>query len=195
MHATAPLTEDATVRHVIDAQHSSFVVQVFATGLFSAFGHNPKIAIREFAGNVEFTRGSTPLAGALLHFQIQADSLQVIDDVSEKDREEIHRRMQQEVLETDGYPEIVYECSRITASGGGDRYWVVLKGELSLHGITRALPVSVKVFLNGNSLRASGDFTLRQSDFGIKLVSAAAGTIRVKDELKCTFDIVAKRQE
>ena len=41
----------------------------------------------------------------------------------------------------------------------------------------------------------AGDFALRQSDFGIALVSAAAGTIRVKDEVKCTFDILARRQE
>ena len=41
-----------------------------------------------------------------------------------------------EVLETDRFPEIVYECSRVSASGSGDRYWVALNGELTLHGVT-----------------------------------------------------------
>ena len=62
MHASAPLPEDATVRHVIDASQSSFAVQVTATGLLSAFGHNPKIVIRDFAGNIEFMVGASPLA-------------------------------------------------------------------------------------------------------------------------------------
>lgn len=195
MHASAPLPEDATVRHVIDASQSSFAVKVTATGLLSAFGHNPKIAIRDFDGNIEFKVGSSPLAGAHMTLRIRANSLEATEGISDKDRDEINRRMRQEVLETDDYPEIVYECTGVTASGTGDRYWVALKGDLTLHGTTKSIPVSARVTVNGNSLRASGDFPLRQSDFGIAPVSAAAGTIRVKDEVKCTFDILARRQE
>ena len=194
VHATVPLTEDAAVRHVIDPSQSAFSVQVFAAGLLSAFAHNPKIAIRDFHGNVDFAAGSTPLAGARLYLGIRADSLEVTGDFSESDRSEIHRRMRQEVLETDAFPDIIYECSRVTASGSGDRYWVALNGELSLHGVTRSLPISAKLALHGNSLRASGEFKLMQSDYRIAKVSAAGGTIRVKDELKITFDIVARRQ-
>lgn len=194
MHATVPLTEDATVRHIIDPSQSSFVIQVSATGLLSAFGHNPKIAIRDFQGEVDFTLDSSPLAGARMGLRIRADSLEVVDDISEKDRDEIERRMRQEVLETTDFPEIVYDCPRVSASGGGNRYWVALKGELSLHGVTKGMPISAKVTLDGNSLRASGEFTLRQGDYGIVPVTAVAGTIRVKDELRCTFDILARQK-
>jgi polyisoprenoid-binding protein YceI len=193
--ATAPLTEDATVQHVIDSKKSTFVVQVFATGLLSTFAHSPKIAFRNFDGNVDFAVGATPLTGARMRLRIQADSLEVTDDISAKDREEIHRRIRQEVLDTDSFPEIVYECSKVTGSGGADRYWAALTGELTMRGITRPVPVSARVSLNGNNLRASGEFTLRQSDFEIPPITAAAGTIRVKDEVKCTFDILARRQE
>jgi polyisoprenoid-binding protein YceI len=195
MHASAPLPEDATVRHVIDANQSSFSVQVFATGLLSAFGHSPKIAIRDFQGDVVFKVGGSPLAGAQMTLRIRASSLEIADGISDKDRDEINRRMWQEVLETSDYPEIVYECSGVTASGSGDRYWVALKGELTLHGTTKSMPVSARVSVNGSSLRATGEFALRQSDFGISPVSAAAGTIRVKDEVKCAFDILALRQQ
>jgi hypothetical protein len=44
-------------------------------------------------------------------------------------------------------------------------------------------------------LRASGEFTLRQSDYGIKPVSFAAGALRLKDELKFQFELVARQQE
>ena len=45
----------------------------------------------------------------------------------------------------------------------------------------------------GDSLRANGEFTLRQTDFNIKPASAVGGTIKLKDELKFTFDIIATR--
>jgi hypothetical protein len=43
-------------------------------------------------------------------------------------------------------------------------------------------------------LKAVGNFTLLQSDFGIELVSVAGGSLKVKDELKFSFDVVARKQ-
>ena len=37
-------------RYTIDSEMSKFTVRVFATGMFSAFGHSPTIAIRDFTG-------------------------------------------------------------------------------------------------------------------------------------------------
>ncbi len=192
MHATRALTEGTAVLYTIDIQKSTFFVQAFSTGLLSAFGHDPKIAIRDFQGEAQFTLGQE-LTDVQMRLSIRADSLELMDDVTDKDREDIQQRMFNEVLETDRFPEIVYECSEVTGSGNADRYWLVLKGELSLRGITRNLPVSLRLVVNGDSLRASGEFTVRQSEYGIAPISAAAGTIRVKDQLKCTFDIVAMK--
>jgi polyisoprenoid-binding protein YceI len=194
VHATKPL-EDPTVRYVIDVRASTFSVEAFATGLLASFGHDPKIAIRDFQGDVNLTLTGLTLEDARLNLSIRASSLEVVDDISEKDRQEIHRKMCEEVLETDRFPEILYECPRVSASGSGDRFWVVLNGELSLHGVTRAQPVSARVVINGSSVRATGEFTIRQSDYEIAPVSAAAGAIKIKDEVKCTFDIVARKQE
>lgn len=195
VHAREPLLEATVVRYSIDANASTFVAQAFATGLLSSFGHDPKISIGSFQGEVSFTQTGLSIEGAGLNICIQADSLEVTDDISEKDKSEIHRKMYNEVLETDRFPEIVYECSRISASGSGDRYWVALNGELKLHGVTRAMPISARAVINGSSLRASGEFSIKQSEYQISPVSAAAGAIRLKDEVKCTFDIVARRQE
>lgn len=194
MHAANPLPEEATVRYVIDAEGSSFFVKVFSTGLLSAFAHNPKIAIRDFQGHAEFNPLGGMLDEAQLSIRIRASSLEMVDDVGPKDRTEIHERMFNEALEVDRFPEIVYECSRVTASGVNDRYWAGLRGELSLHGVTKPLPISAKITLLNDSLHASGEFSIRQTDYGMKLVSAAGGSIRVKDELKLTFDILARRQ-
>jgi hypothetical protein len=47
------------------------------------------------------------------------------------------------------------------------------------------------VRLNGNRMTATGEATVRQSDFGIRPVSAGGGTVRVKDEVGVVFTIVA----
>src|SRR6266566_6452062 len=113
-NATKSQLENA-VRYIIDAKASTFVVQAFATGLLSAFGHNPKIGIRDFEGDVTFTVSGSILEGARLNVTIRAESLEVVDDISEKDRQEIHRRICDEVLETNRFPEIVYACAQVTA--------------------------------------------------------------------------------
>jgi polyisoprenoid-binding protein YceI len=193
--AARPESDRATYRYVMDAKASSSIVQAFATGVLSAFGHSPKIAIRDLSGEVQFARESGALQGAKVRLTIRADSLEVIDKISEKDRNEMHRQMFNDVLEVDCFSEIVYECSQASVNGTGNRFWVTLNGDLMLHGVTRPLPVTARVILSDGSLRASGEFTVRQTDFDIRPVSAAAGTIKLKDELKCTFDIAARKQE
>jgi hypothetical protein len=49
--------------------------------------------------------------------------------------------------------------------------------------------------LSGESLRAQGDFSLKQTDYNIKLVSVVGGTLKVKNELKFSFDIKGMRAE
>jgi len=169
------------------------VVRAFATGLLSSFGHNPTIAIPDFQGEVQFASPALDEASARL--VIQAASLTVTDDISAKDREEIERRMHDEVLETDGFEEIIYECDKVSPiqkiSEG--QYTVTLNGELSLHGVTQVQPVSARVTVKGDTLRAVGDFSIRQSDYDIRPVSAAGGTVKLKDELKLSFDITARK--
>jgi len=185
--------ETTQVRYVIDPKVSTFVVRAFATGLLSSFGHNPTIAIPDFEGEVQFT--SDALEEASVRLVIRAASLTVTDDISAKDREEIERRMHDEVLETDGFEEIVYECNRVNPIQklSENLYAVTLNGELSLHGVTRALPIAARVTMKGETLRAAGDFSVRQSDYEIHPVSAAGGTVKLKDELKLAFDIVARK--
>jgi polyisoprenoid-binding protein YceI len=99
------------------------------------------------------------------------------------------------VLESDSYPDVVYECSQVTASKVGEgQYWGTLNGDLTLHGVKRNQPVPVRISVNREVLRATGDFAIRQTDYEIRPVSAAAGTVKLKDELKLSFDISARKQ-
>lgn len=184
----------AASRYLLDAGRSTFTVQAFSTGLLSAFGHNPKISIRDIQGEVQFVAAGTSLEDPQVHIKIRADSLEVIDDISDKDRRDIHRQMYDEVLEVERFPEVLYDCSRVTLSGSGDRYWAALSGELTLHGETHPLAISARVVISGEILKASGEFSVTQKAFGIAPVTVAGGAIKLKDEIKCRFDIVARKQ-
>jgi polyisoprenoid-binding protein YceI len=185
--------QNVAVRYVIDSRVSRFTVQAFAGGLFSALGHNPVIAITEFSGEVQIPED---IEQASLVVTIEAGSLKVVSDMNDKDRLEVERVMHERVLESAGYPEIVYNCSRVSASKTGEgQYWVALNGDLTLHGVTRGLTIPARVTVSGDSLKASGSFSTLQSNYEIELVSVAGGTLKVKDELKCSFEFVAKRQE
>jgi polyisoprenoid-binding protein YceI len=180
-------------RYAIDPDMSRFTVRAFASGMLAAMGHSPTLAIRDFTGKAEFAPGS--LDAAALHIKIKAGSLNVTNNVSDKDRGEIERTMNQEVLETARYPEISFESSKVSASKVGDgQYLVNLVGDLSLHGVTKSEPVSAQVAIMGDTLRAHGEFSVLQTAYGIKPVSIAGGSLKLKDELKCSFDILARKQ-
>jgi polyisoprenoid-binding protein YceI len=192
--STAGTPQATKVRYLIEAKGSTFTVRAFATGMLSAFGHNPTIAIPDLQGEIQFA--SDTLDDASLRIVIQAASLVVTGDISAKDRQEIERRMHDEVLETDGFPEIIYECPRPSSiqKMGEGLYVVELNGDLALHGVTRSQPVSARVTVKGDVVRSAGEFSLRQSDYEIKPVSAAGGTVKLKDEIKLSFDIFARKQ-
>jgi len=73
------------------------------------------------------------------------------------------------------------------------QYRVKIIGKLTLHGVTNNCTIDAQMWVMPESLRAQGEFPLRQTDYRIKLVSAAGGTIKVKDELKFAFDIVTNK--
>lgn len=180
--------------YTVDSRASRFTVRAFASGMLAKMGHDPTIAIRGFSGEVTFN--PEKLEAGSFRLVVEASSLNVQDDVSDKDRREMERLMKQEVLETAKFPEIRYEAPAISLTRVSEMlYAATLQGELTLHGVTRSQPINARITVLGSMLRASGDFTLDQTDYGIKLVSVGGGMLKVKDELKFSFEVVARRQD
>jgi polyisoprenoid-binding protein YceI len=183
----------AAVGYKVDPGVSRFTVKAFATGLLSAFGHSPTLAIRQLSGRIMFAP-ETP-AECSVELTIQAGSLTVQDDVSSKDRREIERVMNEEILESARYPEIRFESADVELTPLGEtRYAARIKGRLTLHGVTRDQVLGGTVTLLGDMARVSGECSVLQSHYGIKLVNVAAGAIKVKDELKAAFELVARKE-
>ena len=104
--------------------------------------------------------------------------------------------MNKSVLEIEKFPEICFSTTSIAATAlSENRYQANLTGNLTLRGVTRAVTIPTQVTLLGDVLRAGGEFSLLQTNFGIAPVSVAGGTLKLKDELKLAFDIVARKEE
>ena len=177
-------------RYRVDASQSRFIVKAFAGGLLSGLAHDHTIAIRDFTGEASFTY--VTVSPASLQLTVKADSLAVTDKISDSDRQKIQATMRNEVLEVDKYPDITLKSTNVVASRTGEgHYDAVISADLTLHGVTRNVSIPAKLVFNADNLRAQGSFSLRQTSYGIKPVSIAAGTIKVKDEVKFSFEIVA----
>jgi polyisoprenoid-binding protein YceI len=182
------------VKFVLNKAVSRFSVQAFATGMLSAFGHNPKIEIRDYDAQIQFDPAT--YQNASVRVVIQTTKMEVLDEMKKDDRLKLEQEMYQKVLDVDHFPTAVYESKRVTVQKiTDDSLLVTANGDLSFHGNTHSLLVQANVLVQGTMLRINGSFSMLQSDFGIKPVSFAAGALRLKDELKFTFDLVARQQD
>jgi polyisoprenoid-binding protein YceI len=180
-------------RYQIDPAMSRFTVQVIAEGLLSIMGHSPTIAAHDYFGEVRFVPGT--LDEAFLRLTMRPDSFQVSGDLNQKDKVDIETKMKREVFDVSRYPEIVFESTAISPSKTGDGgYTVKISGNLTLRGVTRSQTINCQVAVGGETVRGFGELSLRQTDYGIKLVSVAGGMLKVKDEVKCSFDVIARKQ-
>jgi polyisoprenoid-binding protein YceI len=165
----------------IDVGKSVMTVRVSKAGLLSGLGHDHEISAPLAGGMVDATARRVDL-------HTNARALRVVDQgISDKDRAEIQSNMLGAmVLDADHFPEIVFRS--ISADSSGDGSWTV-RGNLTLHGQTRALTLTVR--------EAAGHFRgisrLKQSDFGITPIKIAGGAVRVKDEIQIEFDIQLAR--
>lgn len=184
----------ATVRYLIDTAVSRLTVQAFATGLLSLFGHNPTIGIRDYEGEIQFTPET--YENALVRATIRTSAMEVLDEMKTDDRKRLERQMFEEVLDVKRFPTAVFESKQITVQKlSNDLLQARVTGGLSFHGVTQSHSIDARATVMGTMLRISGEFSLRQSDYGIKPVSFAGGALRLKDELKFKFELVARRQE
>jgi polyisoprenoid-binding protein YceI len=184
--------ETAPVRYSLDTRLSRFAIKVSAGGPLAKLGHNPTILITDFTGEIEYY--AERFENSRLSIQIQPSALTVADDLNDKDRAEIRATMLSDVLEEPQFPLISFDSTEIAAERVLDGLFrLTVTGTLALHGVQRRLTFPSQVAFVGDTLRASGDFPVLQSNYGIKLFSFAAGALRVKDDVKCTFDLVARK--
>ncbi len=166
----------------IDAERSTLTVFAYKSGLFSAFADDHTI-------RAPIASGSISEEGALaVEMKVRSADLVALDpNLSASKRAEVQARMVgPEVLDVKQYPDIAFASTAIESAGANR--WTV-RGTLTIHGTAR--PTTFAVARQDGRYR--GAVLLKQSDFGIQPISIVGGTVKVKDELKVEFDIVAQK--
>jgi polyisoprenoid-binding protein YceI len=95
------------------------------------------------------------------------------------------------VFDTSQYPDITFVAKRISSETNtfveGDND-VTLSGDLTLHGVTKELSTVAVVNLTGQSVNASGSFTVNMLDFG--MTPPVLFGIAVSETVTIKFNVV-----
>ncbi len=191
-HSIGATKSENMEQYKLDPNQSHFLVKTGSGGVFGAFGHKHTIAIQNFSGTLQFD--PTHLETSSLEMNIKADQLEVIPGKKDaKDKPKIEQEMREKVLETSQYPEIHFKSTSISATKiAENEYDAKILGDLTLHGVTRNIPIQAKVTMLENQVKGNGEFLIMQTDYKIKPYSAAGGTVKVKDKLNFSFEVIAK---
>ena len=164
------------------------MIHTDTSGLLKGMGHKLSIAVQEFSGQVRLSEKT-----ANLHMKVSLESLVVTDNISKKDKKEIEQSMRNEVFNLKKFPQAEFKSTEVKGyQEDRKNFEIQIKGDLSLHAVTRKITIPVRVDIMKDRLKAQGEFQIRQTDFKIKLYSILGGALKVKDELKLTFDLTAR---
>jgi polyisoprenoid-binding protein YceI len=176
----AAATAQASSGHplTIDPLHSKMTVYVYKEGFFSFAGDDHVV-------DAPIASGSLDEAGNKVDVTIDATKMRVLDPKFAADkRAKVQANMTgPQVLDVARYPTIVFQSREAKFTGLGH---AVINGTLTLHGQTHAIAVDVTKV---DATHYRGSAIVRQTAFGIAPIRIAGGLVRVKDDVKLTFEI------
>ena len=93
-------------------------------------------------------------------------------------------------MESDKYPDLRFELTRISPQGGSaDSLAVMLHGKLLLHGVTRTVALPATLHFRGSEARVRSDFPLRLKDYHIGGLSKMLGVLKMYDNIEVHVDL------
>jgi polyisoprenoid-binding protein YceI len=180
----------AASHYQLDASASKFMAHASRSGLLWFKGHGHHIAIREFTGDAALDPDS--LANSSLTIVAKSASMEETSDVfTAPQKQIINKELREIVLLPDRYPDITFRSAQVTGtSTTSGQFDLKITGNLTMLGVTRPITIPTKVTVNGNQMRAQGEFSISRGDFNVKATSAFHGMVRVADKIHFEFDIV-----
>ena len=192
-HRIAGADTLTVARFRLDPAQSKFMVHANRTGLAWFKGHSHRIAAKDFSGVAELNLDA--LNPASLQMTVRAASLEETDPVFTPEQKKIiNKELNEIVLETAKFPEITFRSTQVTGSPAQGKFNVRITGDLTLHGVTKRETIPATVTVSGDTLRATGEFSMDRKDFNVNATEAFHGFVRVKHDLKFVFDIVGRRE-
>lgn len=176
-------------RHCVEPGKGQFLILVGKSGLFSAFAHDHTVEAKEITGCAEVN--GSDLARSSVELTFPAGKIVVLDPNEAKDRPKVQETMETEVLQVQKFPSIRFRSTAVRPDPKKPNAFIV-DGQLTIRDRTQPVAVPAQVSVESGLIRARGEYTFRQTAFGIKPVRVAGGTVSVKDELKVRFDLYLK---
>lgn len=198
MPARADETPDVSL-YEVDTQASLVLVYVRRAGLMRRAGHDHVVVSEHVSGQVSWARGNMessavlrlPLAELVVDAPLHRERFGLEPEVSESSIRGTTRNMLEKVLEVEEFPEALVEVSLADR----EQTEAELAVTITLKGERAQYPVRCDFSTESGTLTAAGTFTIRHSDFGMRPFRAAAGLLRVADEMDIHFRIVAYAAE
>jgi polyisoprenoid-binding protein YceI len=138
-----------------------------------------KGSFKKFTAAVDFAPDS--LASSRFDVQIELNSLDTMD----KDRDTTMRGP--DIFEVARYPTAHYVTRSFTKTGAG----YTAAGALTLHGVTKDVPIDFQFVSTGGQSKIEGTAKLKRLEFGVGQGDWKS-TEWVKDEVKVAFSLVLK---
>jgi polyisoprenoid-binding protein YceI len=179
---SAQMPADSTVYHIDPA--SRLVVKTGKAGLFGFAGHTHVIQARAVTGELVYHPGRPT---SRLRLEVPTDSLEVLTPPDTAEIRKVTEAMRTEVLHVDKHPKMTFAADSLNARNGQ----MQLQLAVTMEGTTRKVPVTADVTIRSDTLRATGTFVAKQTDFGIEpFRGGPGGTVKVADEVTFCFDLV-----
>ena len=183
----------------VDSEASLLTIRVYKGGPLSRAGHNHVIASHSLNGVAyvpdEPTRASFDVHLPVAELVVDEDALRAQEGpdfppgVPEDAKEGTKRNMLgPSLLEAERYPEIVLQSEAMQRGPEGlqAQVRVIVRDRAS------AVIVPLQYGIQGGFLHVEGELALKQTDLGLTPFSLFGGALRVQDEIKVRFSIVAR---
>jgi hypothetical protein len=163
---------------------SRVLVDLRATGLLRALGHNPTLVAHPEPTTLEAAEGDSGTTTATIALRFPVSRIDPPEDISRDDRDKMRANMEAaEVLDAARFPAV-----EVTARWRGTTESGRLDVEATIRGRTHALTMEVVLQRAGDDLVARGRWEGRLTDLGIKPFRALMGALKLEDWVRLRLE-------
>ncbi len=177
----------------VDPGRSKALIDVGKAGAFSFAGHTHEVEAPLTSGIVRFDPDNVSKSDLRLEFNAAAMKVTGKGDPPADVPKVTDAMLGEQVLDVKRYPTITFESTAVSGRGSASGLDLQITGNLTIHGTTKSVRAMTAAKIDGDTLTATGRFTIKQTDFGIKPISVG-GVVKVKDELGIAFTIVGRER-
>jgi polyisoprenoid-binding protein YceI len=185
----------------IDTEASQVLVLVYREGAMAALGHNHVMNVRGLTGSVQLF-DDLPRTRFELDFNVAdisvdepelraaagADFASTVSDAARTGTR--NNMLGEKLLQAAGFSRISLKSERVMVGTAGD---ITVTTRIMVRGSEFSIDVPLHLQRADDDLYANGEFALKQSALGLTPYSVMLGALRVADEMKLHFKLVAHR--